>query len=64
MNRPEVINMSKDPKSKYYVESEEFEQVYFPHVTKGYKRRDGILFSNAVCNLSIVKNIQVRHDDV
>jgi hypothetical protein len=64
MDRATLIRLSKDPRSKYYVEPEHFEQVYLPHVTKGYKLRDGILFSNAVQNLSIVKNIKIRLDDI
>ena len=53
-----------DPNSPYYVEKEEFEHVAVPGMKHGCKRRDGIRLPNFVVNLSLVKNMQLRHDDV
>lgn len=47
----------------FYVEEEHFEIVPVVGYVKGFKRRDGILFSGLVNNLSVSKEINVRDDD-
>jgi hypothetical protein len=54
---------SFDKNSPYYVEQEEFERVDLPGVTRGYKKRDGILLSNMFRNMSLIKNMPIKEDD-
>ncbi len=63
VDRAELFKLSHDPTSKYYIEPEHFDKVYFPHVKNGFKVRDGVILSNMFRNMSIIKNIPVRPDD-
>lgn len=59
-----LLEQDADKNSEYYVELEEFERVNPKAVKNGYKRRDGVNLPELVRNLSLVKNMEIRPDDV
>jgi hypothetical protein len=59
-----LIKAGQDPTSKYYIEPEHFDRVSFPHLKNGFIRRDGVNLPSMFKNLTIIKNIAVRPDDV
>jgi hypothetical protein len=55
---------SSDKLSKYYVEEENLEWDPVVGTKNGLKKRDGIYFPMYIKNLSLIKRIQVRPDDI
>lgn len=59
-----AIGLISDEKSEYYVREEDFEHAELSTVKNGYKKRDGVHLPSGIRNLSLVKNMEVREDDV
>lgn len=59
-------NMSQEDDNDFenYVELEEFERLELKSVKNGFKLRDGVPFIDIVRNLSLVKNMEIREDDI
>jgi hypothetical protein len=60
----ERIEGSSQELSKYYVEEEEFEWEPVEGTKNGLKKRDGIYFPMFIKNLSLIKDIEIRPDDI
>ncbi len=59
-----MIEQDQDPHGAYYVEMEEFDRIDVKTVKNGYKVRDGVPFIDMIRNLRLVKDMEIRDDDV
>jgi hypothetical protein len=46
IDKVELMKKNHDPTTQYYIEPEHFNKVSFPHVTNGYKLRNGVFLPN------------------
>lgn len=58
------IKQDSDSDSDYYVKMEKFDRIELKTVKNGYKIRDGVPLMELVRNLSLVKTMEIRDDDV
>lgn len=59
-----MIEQDEDKDGEYYVENEKFERIELETVKNGYKLRDGVPFVDIIRNLSLVKSMELREDDI
>ena len=59
-----MIDQELDKDCEYYVEPEEFDRIELKSIKNGYKIRDGIPLTDMIRNLNLVKNMELRDDDV
>lgn len=59
-----IIQKETDKNGEYFVEYEDFDRLNLKTVKDGFKLRDGVPLSDLIRNMSHVKKMELRNDDV